>query len=877
MLIAIPALALRRLRPLCRALAAVLVLAGTRAGFQLAGPYPLGPAAFEPEEVFPVDLDGDGDQDVLVASIADQRLSWFENEGGVLGSQHAVADGVPEAYTVLAADLDADGDADVLSTRSGSAVWYENKDGLGSFGPQHVIGAGGDVFAADLDGDGDQDVLSTSYADDSVAWHENTDGLGAFGPGQVISDQVDGAARVLAADIDGDGDEDVLSAAQEGHTIAWHENADGVGGFAPPQILDSAFSGVLSVSAGDLDADGDVDVPAGSIGGWDHPDIVWYENEDASGTFSPPQLVSSGYTYGGLTSISTADIDGDGAADLLASTSGRFAGASWYSDPDGVGTFTYEDKIAFAAGTCTTARAADFDGDADMDVVLADSYHHVTWHENEDLADLWPAHPMTLPSAQRPTDLDTADFDGDGDLDVLRTGESFSGFESSVAWYENENGTSTFGTIHSVTHQVEESWGTAAADLDGDGDPDVLSASAKDRKLAWYENMDGRGSFGPQQIIQIGPHEPLPVVASDLDLDGDQDVLYGSREEAAIGWFANDGLGTFGPEVTIMSDPGASKSVSSLVAADLDGDGDADILAARNADGASWYENGGAGGFGLEQAVTGLAVPTVRVDDLDGDGDLDVAFNTSWPSTHTVAWSSNDGSGSFGPHTVIDELEGNFHAITTVDSDRDGDRDVAAGNYHGLNWYPNLDGLATFGAPIAFPSDFFFFIGGPRDMLPADLDNDGDEDLLLAEAYEDVVLAYESLSCPPAAPAAEIVRLGSPSNPDAFLPGATSGPVIGHVWDPRLEHGTFLPAAVIDFVAVSTGALNLPTSFGTLLCDLTAPSLVAANATPGTPFDIAIPDTCELVGLALSAQGASIDGSGTLKLANALDLTLGSY
>ncbi len=82
---------------------------------------------------------------------------------------------------------------------------------------------------------------------------------------------------------------------------------------------------------------------------------------------------------------------------------------------------------------------------------------------------------------------------------------------------------------------------------------------------------------------------------------------------------------------------------------------------------------------------------------------------------------------------------------------------------------------------------------------------------------------------------------------------------------------------MLDFVAISTVALNRPTSFGTLLCDLTAPSLVAVKAAPATPFAIAIPDTCAIVGLALSAQGAAIDGLGTTRFANALDLKLGSY
>jgi hypothetical protein len=66
------------------------------------------------------------------------------------------------------------------------------------------------VFAADVDSDGDMDVLSASVNDDKIAWYEN-DGSQNFTP-HTISTTADGAQSVFAADVDGDGDMDVLSA-----------------------------------------------------------------------------------------------------------------------------------------------------------------------------------------------------------------------------------------------------------------------------------------------------------------------------------------------------------------------------------------------------------------------------------------------------------------------------------------------------------------------------------------------------------------------------------------------------------------------------------------------------------------------------------------
>ncbi|MAF66841.1 MAG: hypothetical protein CMJ84_14445, partial [Planctomycetes bacterium] len=135
------------------------------------------------------------------------------------------------AYSVYATDLDGDGDADVLSASvlDDKIAWYENLGG-GSFGPQKVITTAADyaysVYATDLDGDGDADVLSASHGDDKIAWYENLGG-GAFGPQQVITTGANGAQSVYATDLDGDVDADVFSASENDSKIAWYENLMG--------------------------------------------------------------------------------------------------------------------------------------------------------------------------------------------------------------------------------------------------------------------------------------------------------------------------------------------------------------------------------------------------------------------------------------------------------------------------------------------------------------------------------------------------------------------------------------------------------------------------------------------------------------------------
>ena len=92
------------------------------------------------------------------------------------------------------------------------------------------------VHSADIDGDGDMDLLSASRDDNKIAWYQN-DGLGNFQTQQAISTNANLAISVYAADIDGDGDVDVLSASFDDNKIAWYENTDGQGTFSPEQII----------------------------------------------------------------------------------------------------------------------------------------------------------------------------------------------------------------------------------------------------------------------------------------------------------------------------------------------------------------------------------------------------------------------------------------------------------------------------------------------------------------------------------------------------------------------------------------------------------------------------------------------------------------
>ena len=155
--------------------------------------------------------------------------------------------------------------------------------------------------------------------------------------------------------------------------------------------------------------------------------------------------------------------------------------------------------------------------------------------------------------------------------------------------------------LQTITTSAYAARSVYAADLDGDGDLDVLSASFNDDRIAWYEN-DGSGTFVSMQTITTSADGAQDVYAADLDGDGDYDILSASYNDDQIAWYENNGTGTFGSMqfITTLAD-----GANGVYVADLDGDGDCGVLSASsNDDRIAWYENNGTGNFGNIQTLT---------------------------------------------------------------------------------------------------------------------------------------------------------------------------------------------------------------------------------------------------------------------------------
>ncbi len=271
--------------------------------------------------VYGEDIDGDGDTDIVGAAAGANQIAWWRNEGGdpIQWTKFTIRSGYAFAHEVYAHDLDMDADIDVLGASSDLDVitWWRNEGGDPIVWIEQTIGTNFDgaksVRVADLDDDGNLDVIGAALYDDEITWWRNDGGDPIQWTEYTISDTFNGAHRVHPIDMDDDQDIDILGVAYYGHQIAWWRNDGGDPIQWTQQTIATNFQNACIAQAADLDGDGDLDVAASAQ---TSDEVAWWRNDGGDPiVWSAKQIIGD---FNRVWPLYICDLDDDDDQDVVA-------------------------------------------------------------------------------------------------------------------------------------------------------------------------------------------------------------------------------------------------------------------------------------------------------------------------------------------------------------------------------------------------------------------------------------------------------------------------------------------------------------------------------------------------------------------------------
>jgi hypothetical protein len=800
------------------------------------------------------DLDQDGDLDILASP--NYGFAYLENQGAGQFIPVSGQNATQTADTRLPVDLDRDGDVDIVPI--GKAYWMENI-GNYNFAQRTFPTIGDGAFVArlvvDLDHDGFADVVGNTSSKSKLAWWRNNQNR-TFTPRYTNFDLQWNTPPHLAGegltagDVDGDGYVDLVNAhystqrAQNG--VIWYKN-DGAGNLTLRTMVAGLDDKALrSVHLADLDSDGDLDLYGPTVVPDDLivlPSLMsWYENVSTAVDIAvtPPAADEPSndvliYTFRRADSVLhplTVNFQVSGTASFASDYT--VAGAAMISATAGIIEFpvgvdtvyvlvTPTNDVAIesnetvifsiaaghdyvaegagqAVGTIIDSAPSDFgDAPAPYPTALAkngarhtaigpqlgtlrdqeanglpnfaaagDDQHGTSDEDGVQFGLIRPGQAnasvvVHVTNAPAGAYLDAwIDFNGDGNwggtLESIasrllvqngdnsinfhvpgstKPGSAFARFRLSTSGGLSPSGAATDGEVEDYVvpisnptptnglafsvHSISASGARQAvpADVDRDGDFDVVAILLYSDRLVWFEN-DGHGGFTERFLDTLSAYGAFAV--TDLDADGDPDIaaVFGT---SLIRKYENDGAGAFLAR-TLSS--GQFSSIQSIATADMDGDADFDLIVGGNPDPSSqlnWLENKGAAGFAPHYITDGLQyVESIEIADLDGDGDLDLVSSSRW--SDEIAWHENDGMNQFTAHRLTVRHYTDF--VQVADLDGDGDLDIlGAGEHH---WAYVNDGAGHFSK-----RDFDYV--SATGLAVADLDGDGDLDWSMSVSW----------------------------------------------------------------------------------------------------------------------------------------------
>lgn len=631
--------------------------AGFVAGADLA--VTLGASAIEA-----VDLDRDGDRDLVVASLVGARVDVFENDGAGNFSARPSVTTAPVPTSIAIADCNDDGVVDLLLSHfSPSLVEVFFGVGDGTFAPAGTLpmpsaGRSIGLSVAHVDGDAFSDVVVADtdhnqvviYHGDSTGVHDHVTtiavGAGPFG--------------VAVGDFNGDGVNELAVSCVADETVEVY-NRIGGGGFALLQTVRAKGQPTFA-TAGDVSGDGIDDLLVGML----RTRALAVFEGDALGGMPLGREVRLG-TTGAPLAIRVGDVNADGRVDAIVGASGLDRINVFLGATGGLAGARHQDV---GLDVPATFDLADFDRNGTLDLVAGGlGGERIAIHETKPNDSVGDGHAVFEPlvelelgdlAAQRDVyDVIARDVNGDGWTDVLVA------VDGGVKLCLNQQTSPpTFAVLPAngvfapgVAPRV-----LAAADVTGDGALDLVVAYVASAQIA-IARGDGAGSFGAPtfQSIDGGPGG---LAIADFDGDRELDVAVSLMNRAAVQIFAVDGDGA----MSRVTEQPVGALPTRLSAADLNGDGLSDLVVSNgHTNDLSLLIKLPNGGFAMTAVPVGQGPTALLTEDLNRDGAVDILASSLTSSDFHVIL--GDGAGGVARALVF---PGTYTASNAMFADLNG-------------------------------------------------------------------------------------------------------------------------------------------------------------------------------------------------------------
>jgi alpha-tubulin suppressor-like RCC1 family protein len=628
------------------------------------------------------------------------------------------------------------------STSDGLLKFYVKQRRYNTFS-EHTVGADitsytdptSALITADMDGDGDIDLITGSAGHPIRLYLNNGTSAPYSGvTGQNITSDTFMSSDLAVADLNYDGHLDIISGNYGVKNRIYLNNGtinpfDGISG----STVNDYTNNTEAILLADINNDGKLDLIEGNEG---QENYVYINNGTADPFNGVTALTITSDTH--LTQdIAVGDVNNDGYPDVLAANEGTFNKLYLNNGTDDPFNGVSGKNITSDSHNTESIIFKDMNGDGYLDVVCGNTNQVNTLYLHNHTSDPFNGvTAMTLTSDTNPTKAIAAcDIDNDGDFDVIE-GNSFQ-----TNYLYLNNGTSepfsniTRTAFSNDSHDTRE---LAIADMDNDGDLDIMTGNnnfpGEINRL--YLNQSTSNPFDGITGTKITDTQSTftDLVVRDLNGDSHPDIVVTNRHSPNVIYIHNATSEPFnGVTGTYMT--ADSYTSTTIALADIDGDDCTDVIVGNKSLPNRYYlNNGTADPF---SGITGVNISdetydtrVIAVADVNGDGSPDV-ISGNYNEFNRISF--NNGSSEpyqYATRVSLTHQQEATRALVIEDIDSDGDLDIIVGNEGQANRLHLNNGTDD-----PFYGESSLFVSADTDnttsLAVGDIDNDGDMDVIV--------------------------------------------------------------------------------------------------------------------------------------------------